>query len=656
MSGVIESFLIIGIQASILIIVTLIFRLVLKNTSKVFVYAMWLMVLLRLCIPVTMESRLGLIDRQDTVLVVENTEIFETPDLNEEHKEVFENPTITVPQKQPINFNEQFSNLEESKEMNEIQDDKPEIKLDKEQIVLICWITGAAVFFLIAVVRFVQIKSKIRFAINTEENIWETDAIKTAFVMGVVKSKIYLPTGLSVNERELILKHERTHIRHKDNIVRIIMLIVNIFYWWNPFVWLAVWFMKKDMEMFCDESVVRNMDNDERKDYLNVLLNHAARNSGIFPVMSFGETNTKKRIEHILNLKKARSYTSIILICFMLVGLVGCTTIAKYQPAQKNDMELEESNPTIEHVTKEQSTQKETESGTESTVIAPKEGVYLPEASDSTIFITIDGLGVEIWDTSKLDGGQMPEHYAGRTDYAYYVQEWDNNAFEILGIEAISDSVIEYNGVEYIFDRGALFESGGDYTINYTGYSQYDEIIDEIVELRINGNASFGVSSINNFSRIWQSWYVFNHGGFYLIDLDNNGDPEMLLGYNGVGAWQGRIFEVYTIKDGQAVKLLNGGERFSSLLCSDYTIYFDSSSGASNNEMGFYKIENGELVLDVGFIFDGNEHTGDPNNPWNICEGELSKDNSVPIIEEEAWSIINSYTTIPIEFTHFCSP
>ena len=651
MSGVIENFLLVGIQAAILIIATLIFRRVLKNTPKVFVYAMWMIVLLRLCVPITTESRLGLIDRQEIKPVVENTESLDAPDFMEDNNEnIFENPTISVPEEKPIEPNEQLINPDE------IRVDKPKIKLDKEQIVLICWITGAMVFFLVTLVRFVQIKSKTRFAINTEENIWETDAIKTAFVMGVINSKIYLPVGLSSNERELILKHERTHIRHKDYIVRSIMLIVNIVYWWNPFVWLAIWFMKKDMEMFCDEAVVRNMDDYERKDYLNVLLNHSARNSGIYPVMSFGETNTKNRIEHILNMKGKSKKTLIAIMSFMLIGLVGCTTVAKHQPPQNGNTEAPNENSTTEDVSKDQPTQSETESSTESTVIVPKEGVYLPQDSDNTIFITIDYLGVEIWDISKFDRGHMPEHYAGRTDYAYYVQEWDNNAFEILGITAISDSIIEYNGVEYTFDRGALYESGGDYTINHTGYSQYDEIIDEIVDLRINGNASFGAPAINNFSKVWIHWDIFNHGGFYLIDLDNNGTPEMLLGYNGEGAWQGSIFEVYTIKDGQAVKLLNGGERFSSNLCSDYTIYFDSSGGAAYNEMCFYKIENGDLVLDVGLIYDGDVYSGDPDNPWNLCDDELSKDKSVSITEEEARGIINSYTTIPIEFTHFCRP
>ena len=661
MSGVIENFLLVGIQAAILIIATLIFRRVLKNTPKVFVYAMWMVVLLRLCVPITMESRLGLIDRQEIKPVVEKTESLDTPEFMEDNNEnIVENPTITVPsvpEKQPVKLIEQLSNLEESKNTDEIKANKPEIKLDRNQIILICWIVGAVAVLLVALVHFVQIKRKIRFAINTKENIWETDAIKTAFVMGVINNKIYLPVGLSLNEREMILKHERTHIRHKDPIVRIVMLIVNVVYWWNPFVWLAVWFMKKDMEMFCDEAVVRGMADYERKDYLNVLLNHSARNSGIYPVMSFGETNTEKRIEHILNMKGKSAKTLIAIMCFMLIGLVGCTTVAKHQLTENGNTESYTEKPTTENISKEeQTTQSETESSTEATVIVPKDGVYISEDSDNPIFILINGSRVEIWDTSKFDRGHMPEHYAGRTDYAYYVEEWDNNAFEILGITAISDSIIEYNGVEYTFDRGALYESGGDYTINHTGYSQYDEIIDEIVDLRINGEASFGVLSINNFSKVWASWYMFHHGGFYLIDLDNNGTPEMFLGNNGVGAWQGRIFEVYTIKDGQAIKLLDGGERFSSLLCSDYTIYFDSSAGAAYNEMCFYKIENGELVLDVGLIYDGNECSGDPDNPWNLCEDELSKDKAVPITGEEAWALINSYTTIPIEFTHFCRP
>ena len=360
MSGVIENFLLVGMQAAILIIATLIFRRVLKNTPKVFVYAMWMVVLLRLCVPIIMESRLGLIDRQEIKPVVENTESLDAPDFMEDNNEnIVENPTITVPivpQKQPIKPNEQLSNSEVVNNTDEMKADKPEIKLDRNQIILICWIVGAVAVLLVALVRFVQIKRKVRFAINTKENIWETDAIKTAFVMGVINNKIYLPVGLSLNEQEMILKHERTHIRHKDPIVRIVMLIVNVVYWWNPFVWIAVWFMKKDMEMFCDEAVVRNMDDYERKDYLNVLLNHSARNSGIYPVMSFGETNTKKRIEHILNMKGKSAKTLIVIMSFMLIGLVGCTTVAKHQLPQNGNTESSAENISKEEQTTENST------------------------------------------------------------------------------------------------------------------------------------------------------------------------------------------------------------------------------------------------------------------------------------------------------------
>ena len=112
MSGVIENFLLVGIQAAILIIATLIFRRVLKNTPKVFVYAMWMVVLLRLCVPITTESRLGLIDRQEIKPVVENTESLDTPEFMEDNNEnIVENPTITVPsvpQKQPVKLIEQL--------------------------------------------------------------------------------------------------------------------------------------------------------------------------------------------------------------------------------------------------------------------------------------------------------------------------------------------------------------------------------------------------------------------------------------------------------------------------------------------------------------------------------------------------------------------
>ena len=661
MNGIIENFLIVGAQTTILTIVAIIFRRILKKSSKVFVYGMWLLILLRLCIPITTDSRFGLIDRQKAEPIVESADVGVNEDdyWQDRYEGVnWDNLTEGTTKKEPVSLNEQLAALEQSGQEAPIKDAKPVIKLTKEDVVIAGWIFGMVVMLTVSVVQLVRLVEKTTFAINTEDNVWETDNIGTAFVMGLTRARIYLPTGLSIKEREYILTHEQTHIKHKDHIVRILMLLVNIVYWWNPFVWLAIWLMKKDMEMLCDEAVVRGLEHKEVKEYLNVLLSNSARNSGIIPVMSFGENNTEMRIRHIINLKKSGAYALAVIICFGLISLVGCTTIAKHQPVQENPTteNLTTENSTTEAMTEERTTQSETESSTESVEIVPKEGVYLPEDSNSTIFITIDGLGVEIWDTSKFDRGQVPEHYAGRTDYAYYIQEWDNNAFEILGITAISDSIIEYGGVEYIFERGALYEKGGDYTINHTGYPQYDEIIDEIVDIRISGNLSFGEPAINDFSSIWYHMTSFIHGGFYLIDLDNNGTPEMFLGENGEGAWQGTIYEVYTIKDGKAVKLLNGGERFKSHLCNDNIIYFDSSSGAANGEMGFYKIKNGELVLDVGLVFDGNEHTGDPNNPWNLCEDELSKDNSVSITEEEAWGIINSYTTIPIEFTHFCSP
>lgn len=176
----------------------------------------------------------------------------------------------------------------------------------------------------VAIAQMISLKKKNRTAINVESDIWESEGIGTAFVMGFFKTKIYIPTNIGTKEREYILLHERMHIRHGDHIVRIVMLIVNVVYWWNPLVWAAIYFMKKDMEMFCDESVVRNMETDRQGEYLRTLLNCSARNSGIVPVMSFGETNTEKRIRHIMNLKKPQLYIYILLIVFVIICYSGC--------------------------------------------------------------------------------------------------------------------------------------------------------------------------------------------------------------------------------------------------------------------------------------------------------------------------------------------
>ena len=323
MNGLIENIIMVSLQMAVLVPVTMLFRTVFKKTNKIFSYIMWLVILLRLCIPIQIESPYGILD-------FNRSEYTEKVDMNQPGDDsktdshsssyVYEggmdesiiiitpDGIVTPPEKQDT-----------ISDTNQIK-----FSFTPEQVLLMVWMAGVAVMSVISVTQLARLKRKIALAISVEGNVWETDGISTAFVMGIIRPRIFIPVGITGKEREFILRHERMHIKHKDHIVRVVMLVVNIIYWWNPMVWLAVHFMKKDMEMLCDECVVKNMETDTKKDYLVTLLNNSAIKSGIVPIMTFGESNTEMRIKHIMNLKRPKLYCYLLILIFMILCCFGC--------------------------------------------------------------------------------------------------------------------------------------------------------------------------------------------------------------------------------------------------------------------------------------------------------------------------------------------
>ena len=497
MNVIIENFLIVGAQATILIVLAIVFRRALKKNSKVFVYSMWLLILLRLCIPVTTGSRLGLIDRQKEVPVVESMDMYEDAYWQERYESNnLGNLTTGTTNKEPVKLYEQLKVWEKLQQNEASQTDESKFEITKEEALIAGWIFGMLALLTITIFKLIKQYRKIAFAINVEENVWETDNIDTAFVMGFFKARIYLPTGLPLKEREYILSHEKTHIKHKDHIVRVLMLLVNIVYWWNPFVWLAVWLMKKDMEMLCDEAVVRELDENERKRYLSVLLNNSARNSGIIPVMSFGESNTKMRIEHIINLKKSGAYALAVIICFGLISLVGCTTIAKHQPVQEDTKETTTENSTTEATTEDEpTTEAITEDTTEEETIneATTEEAVTEEATTeeptTEIQVSVDELNLmqlavmgktDVYDTA--DGKmkkvmELPNYYENAS---FRYCDLDGDGVKEVVLDFIELSILhEKDGVIYRYGdthrlMAPLYEDG---TMNGSSGASYNQLI-----------------------------------------------------------------------------------------------------------------------------------------------------------------------------------
>ena len=179
------------------------------------------------------------------------------------------------------------------------------------------WLAGVIAVLLWAGVRYWRLKRKLREAVWLRDNVYVLDGITTPFVLGLVRPKIYLPSGLKEQEQAHILLHEQRHIRRDDHIFRVVAFLVLCLHWFNPLVWAAFMLSGRDMEMSCDEAVVRHMDGDERADYAQCLLRCTAGKAHIAGMpLAFSEGDTGKRIRNLANWKKP-----VLWLCILAVAL-----------------------------------------------------------------------------------------------------------------------------------------------------------------------------------------------------------------------------------------------------------------------------------------------------------------------------------------------
>lgn len=291
--------------ASIVILFVLVVRLLLKKSPKIFSYVLWSVVLFRLICPFSFNSILSLLPTKANP--ISQDILYSTVDIIDTGIPVINN-IINAPLLQTT----------------------PNSSVNPLQIWIsigtIIWVIGVSVLLLYSIISLLKFKKHLNGATHYKDNIYYSDNINTAFVMGIISPKIYLPTNLSNSEEEYILLHEQTHIKHFDHIIKIISFLVLCIYWFNPLVWISFFLSGKDMEMACDETVIKKLGNDVKKDYSTSLLSLTTgkRLVGGTPI-AFGEGNTKQRIKNILNYKKPTFWvitiTTLIIIC-VIAGLI----------------------------------------------------------------------------------------------------------------------------------------------------------------------------------------------------------------------------------------------------------------------------------------------------------------------------------------------
>lgn len=257
-------------HGSIVILVVLLLRLALKKAPKKFICLLWMLAGIRLLLPIPLESAYSLQPQSISVAL-------------------------------PANLS---------------------------SILPVIWIVMAVIIGGYSFVAYIHLRRKVMDAVKIPGG-WESDQIETAFVLGFIRPKIYIPTGLSAETRKQILAHEHTHLDKGDHWIKIIGFLALTLHWFNPLVWVSYILLCKDIELACDERVVQFMELEERKAYSSALLRCSTNRAhyAACPV-AFGEISVKYRIKSILKYRKPTFWISLL----ALVALAFVTVCLMTNP------------------------------------------------------------------------------------------------------------------------------------------------------------------------------------------------------------------------------------------------------------------------------------------------------------------------------------
>lgn len=182
-------------------------------------------------------------------------------------------------------------------------------------IASIIWLVGIAVLLFYTLISFLRLKRKIGTAVLLCDNIYQSEAVASPFVLGIIKPKIYLPFNMSEQDMVHVIAHEQAHIRRKDHWWKPLGFAILTLHWFNPLVWLGYVLLCRDIELACDERVVKELDNEQRADYSEALLACSVNRRLIAACpLAFGEVSVKDRVKSVLNYKKPAIWIIIVAI------------------------------------------------------------------------------------------------------------------------------------------------------------------------------------------------------------------------------------------------------------------------------------------------------------------------------------------------------
>lgn len=294
-----------SISASWLVLAVLILRFVLKKAPKWINVLLWGIVAIRLICPFSFESTLSLIPSAETIPL--NIGMDTTPTINSGISAINNavNPIIS-----------QSNTPMAGASVNLLQ-----ITIGIYEYI---WIFGMIALALYTAISYWRLRRKVDTAVRYKDNIFQSENVSFPFVLGIIKPRIYLPFKMNGQYLEYVVAHEQAHICRKDHLWKPLGFLLLMIHWFNPLMWLAYVLLCRDIELACDEKVIKELGNEQRGDYTQALVACSVNRRMIAACpLAFGEVSVKERVKSVMNYKKP-AFWVIIISVIVCVGVAVC--------------------------------------------------------------------------------------------------------------------------------------------------------------------------------------------------------------------------------------------------------------------------------------------------------------------------------------------
>ena len=578
-----------SISASWLVLAVLLLRFVLKKAPKWVNVLLWGIVAVRLAFPFSIESALSLIPSAETIspgIMMDTVPSVQTgvPAINNVINPVIGSSLAPAP----------------GASANPLQIWIP--------ILSIVWAVGVAALLLYTAVSYWRLRCKVSEAVILRDNIYQSENVASPFVLGMFRPRIYLPYNMDGQDLSHVVSHEQAHIRRRDHWWKPLGFLLLTIHWFNPLMWLAYVLLCRDIELACDEKVIKELGNEQRADYTQALVACSVNRRMIAACpLAFGEVGVKERVKSVMNYKKPAFWVIILaVIACIVVAVCFLTNPVGFQfdeathtivSANHFDMRSADDAVAVEMNTAQISELSSRLAGVKNTKKSDEYGGLKPGYQISALLD--DGTYIRINGYSFSNNGMVDIEWNGER-YVVSDGEFQDYLSRICvgGDVAVAEPVPSVTKWFDYLETPDEMQWGGRHEINLPEFPEvtfrwYPEKIEAVTE-----NA---ITPLYTGMPIWNT---------YFCDLTGDGQPELCSTLSiGSGMIDNRVI-IYDYANGASYTLEERGNY-------DYTLRLNDSDGQLYADKKLYnseeKVSTGRLRIANGFLkIDEQEATADP--------------------------------------------